>query len=600
MDEDAQSGSDWEGTVELQPFVVAVMSGDAAAIRAFVAGGQDVNEVLTVDLFGDGSDEDLTPLMLAAGSDRGADAETLRLLLELGADPRQQLDEISAIFPACIGLGWDPETGAIRGGDGARLGVLLQAGCPLPDDPDVANRLLCKTAATGDPERVRLLLERGLSPDPYFDPDKAEAEYREVGQLTRKLKEQLAQESGQELEAWVADAKAEMERMEEEDIACLRRAPQWNQIPLFRAAESGSAECVKLLLDAGVDPKQRDSEQQTALFVAATAEVVALLVRTGLSLEDRDRWDDTPLMSAVGDLDGQLLRVRALLEAGADPNATSDHGFTVFMDALAALERNVEVLRLLVDFGAEPYAVTEYGDNAFHAPIDVSFVGDDEENVRPIMSYLKELGVDIEHRNKSGKTPLACAIAEGFEAEVAVLCELGADPNAVCRKHSYSSGGSKYSDEPLLFHAVNGPCARRLEKTEILLRAGADPTAKNSEGHRVLSVAVSDVASDAGEEGYPDAFRSFYETIRAVQPPKGLPEERDAFIAAVTPGIRQAVESWAAKIPADIETDEATDDLDDDLEEHDERAEQLSIIVLLVAYEVWRHHTTSGPASPGQ
>lgn len=600
MDEDAKSGSDRESSIELDPFVEALLSGDEAAIRAFAADGRDVNAVLTVDLFGDGSDEEITPLMLAAGSDRGADAETLRLLLKLGADPRQQLDELSAIFPACIGLGWDPETGTIRGGDAARLGVLLEAGCPLPQDLEDANRLLCKTAATGDPERLGMLLERGLSPKPYFDPDKEEAEYRELNRRSREIRERDTRETGEESEAWIAEAKAEMDRMEEEDIARLRSAPSSSDIPLFRAAESGSAECVKLLLDAGADLEQRDDERQSALFHAASTEVARLLIEAGLSLEDRDCWDHTPLMSALGSLENPLRRVRALLAAGADPNATSDHGFTLFMSAVRSESRSVELLRMLVEHGADPHAVSDYGYNAFHAPIDVSFVGDDIENVRPIMSYIKELGVDIEHRNKSGQTPLAHAIAKGFEAEVSVLCELGADPNAVCSRRRWNGEGYEEVEEPLLLHAVDGPCARSVEKTELLLRAGADPAAKNLEGHTPLSIAVSDVASDAGEEGYREAFRSFFEAIRALRLPEEVPEDRETFITAVSPGIRQTAERWAAKISDDKKSNQEDDSFDDELKGYDERAEQLSIIVLLVVYQVWRHHTKSGPASPGQ
>ncbi|MCC5786161.1 MAG: ankyrin repeat domain-containing protein [Phycisphaerales bacterium] len=585
---------------ELPPFVRALLTGDAVAIRGLVAKGRDPSRPIEVDLDDLDEFEDFTPLMLAAGSDRGADAWTLRLLLELGADPGVLVEGDSAVFAACIGLGWDEEAGRRRGGDAARLGVLLEAGCPLPQDPDDANRLLCKTAATGDPERLGMLLERGLSPEPYFDPDKEEAGYRELSRRIREISEQTAREVGEESEPWIAEAKAEMDRMEEEDIARRRSAPSSYQIPLFRAAESGSAECVKLLLDAGADLEQRDSENRTALFHAASTEVARLLIEAGLPLDDRDRWDSTPLMSALGDLESPLRRVRALLEAGADPNATSDHGFTVFMNALITEERSVELLRLLVEHGADPRAVSDYGFNAFHAVTDVSFVGDDEENVRPIMSYLKELGVDIEHRNKNGQTPLAHAVEEGFVPEVAVLCELGADPNAVCSRRRWNGESHEEVEEPLLFHAVDGPCACSVEKTELLLRSGADPTAKNREGHTPLSIAVSDVASDAGEEGFREAFRSFFEAIRALQPPKELPKQREGFIATVTPGIRQAVERWVEKIPADEESNETVDDLDDDLEGYDERAEQLSIIVLLVAYEVWRHHTESGPAAPGQ
>ncbi|TVS08197.1 MAG: hypothetical protein EA423_01965 [Phycisphaerales bacterium] len=578
---------------ELPPFVLALLTGDAAAIRGLVAKGQDPSRPIEVDLDDLNEFEDFTPLMLAAGSDRGANAETLRLLLQLGADPGVLVEGDSTVIAACIGLGWDEETERRRGGDAARLGVLLEAGCPLPQDPEDANRLLCKTAATGDPERLAMLLERGLSPEPYFDPDKEEAEYLEFSRRIQEIREQTAREVGEESEPWIAEAKAEMDRMEEEDIARRRSAPSSSDIPLFRAAESGSAECVKLLLDAGADPEQRDDERQSALFHATSTEVARLLIEAGLSLEDRDCWDHTPLMSALGSLENPLRRVQALLESGADPNATSDHGFTLFMTAVRSECRSVELLRLLVEHGADPHAVSDYGYNAFHAPIDVSFVGDDEENVRPIMSYLKELGVDIEHRNKNGQTPLAHAVEEGFAPEVTVLCELGADPNAVCPMRHWSGGKWSRIDKPLLIHAVKGSCTRAVKKTESLLRAGADPSVTDHEGYPAIAIAAGKVASDAPAEEYEAAGRAFYEALKEIRVPPDAPKDRDGYVAAVSPAIRQAVERWAEKIPRPKEPAWKRKLPEEYAELPDERDERISVIVLLVAYRVWRNRDAS-------
>ena len=144
-----------------------------------------------------------------------------------------------------------------------------------------------------------------------------------------------------------------------------------------------------------------------------------------LELEARDAHDWTPLTSAV--VDGDVARVTTLLAAGADPNATHDRGFTVLMSAVASMERQVTIVHRLVAAGADPHACSELGWNAFHAAIDVNgSEANAEPSVRSILGVLKDLGVDINHRDRDGVTPLARARAFGTPLEVRVLEELGA------------------------------------------------------------------------------------------------------------------------------------------------------------------------------
>jgi ankyrin repeat protein len=60
--------------------------------------------------------------------------------------------------------------------------------------------------------------------------------------------------------------------------------------------------------------------------------------------------------------DGSLLQVRALLEAGVSPNATSDDGFSALM--WAAARGHVEVVQVLLDHGAERDVLTTKGRTA--------------------------------------------------------------------------------------------------------------------------------------------------------------------------------------------------------------------------------------------
>ena len=104
-------------------------------------------------------------------------------------------------------------------------------------------------------------------------------------------------------------------------------------------------DCVHLLLDAGADVEIRDNQSRTALYYAPSTEVIHFLVERGLSLEHRDSYCWSPLVSAV--TDGELSRVRAFIEARANVNATHDRGYTVFMAATSSMGRDREILETL-------------------------------------------------------------------------------------------------------------------------------------------------------------------------------------------------------------------------------------------------------------
>ncbi len=552
----------------------AARIGDCAEIRRLVAAGERLDATFNTELDPGAYERAATPFMVAAGSSDGANVETLRVLLELGADPKVEIEGRSAATFACQGLAcWHKP-----GGDAARLRFVLQAGCPLPADPEGANRLLCDTAATGDPERVRVLLEHGLNAKGHWDPVVARERHRRTMEhmaQNRASQPDIFASMPEEVRASIAESMKEVEtKIFEQQCS----APWSYEIPLFRAAESGSAECVRLLLAAGADPKARDSSKRTAMYYAGTAEVVRVLMQAGLSLEDTDEFEWSPLVNAVGDGEGSLPRVRALVEAGANVNATYDRGYTVFMSAVGS-GRYPALLRLLVASGADPHAITECGYNAFHAAIDVNGEANAEESVRDTLGYLKELGVNIEHRNKSNQTPLARAIQEGNGIEVRVLCELGADPNAVCPKHECGGESCTRVDLPLLFHAADGIGVHKDVKTEALLRAGANPLTKDADGFTALMHVVASLCRDAAD--YDKSYQAFFKGLGGLRlEGKPMPRTRDEFVAEATPFLRAYVERFAGEIPVSEASEYA----------EQWRKENISCIVSLCAYEGWARH----------
>ena len=446
--------------------------GDAVALRRLAAAGEDLNKAFDMGLDPGAHPWPATPLMVAAGSGEGATVETVRLLLELGADPDVVTHAGSAAVFACVGLGWNYRPG----GDAARLRILLDAGSPLPLAGEKASRLVAQVAARGDPERLSLLLAMGAPARPVFDPASALARHRALQASTRIFREShpdLFANLPESLRASMSEIEAQRERADEERAVS---APSSTEIPLFQAVGSGSEECVRLLLDAGADVHQRDNCRQTALWEAWTEGIATLFVQKGLNIEDRDWLDWTPLMSGLGDLD----KTRALVAAGAEVNATHDNGYTVFMAAVGS-ERNPAVLRFLVASGADPHAVSGLGYNAFHAAIDVNGEANSEESVRATLTYLRSLGVELELRNNRGQTPLARALAQGTAIEVEVLCEIGADVNASGPVLRCGADACETEFAPLLSLAAEAAVDPD-RKVAALLRAGANRASPDAAG----------------------------------------------------------------------------------------------------------------------
>lgn len=437
----------------------AAREGDHASIRRLIQGGAPIDAFFDISLDPGAQNWLATPLMVAAGSGDGATVETVRLLLSLGADPHIEIVGESAATFACHGLGWNYRPG----GDAERLRLLLDAGSLVPLSGPHAVRLVANVADIGDPERLALLLRLGAPATPDWSPS-------------------TGQESLSKVLKAVPHEQHEFVRQHFEDH--IVSAPWPNELPLFQAAASGSVECVRLLLEAGATLHQRDNANETALWHASGEPMVKFLVARGLSLEDRNRFGWTPLMSNVHSPE----RVSALIAAGADINATNDRGYTVFMHAAGSSERNANVLRILAAAGAKPLAVSALGFNAFHAAIDVNGEANEEQSVRSTMTTLKELGVDMNHRNSAGYSPLARAIVDGTAIEVRVLCELGADVNATCPESKCRPDGCSSAESPVLFAAI-AAAVDPDSKLEAILNARALLEIRDADGRTPLAFA---------------------------------------------------------------------------------------------------------------
>ncbi len=155
--------------------------------------------------------------------------------------------------------------------------------------------------------------------------------------------------------------------------------------PLHLAAQVGSVDILRLLLDVGAPVDVGDRDNSTALDVAAQC--------------------------------GQMDAVRLLVEAGADARHRDNNGMTALH--FASYEGHDDAALYLLEHGADPAAATNRGSVALH--------GAALRGSTPTVAVLLEHGVPANARNAGGFTPLLSGTAGQADAElVRLLLEHGA------------------------------------------------------------------------------------------------------------------------------------------------------------------------------
>ena len=197
--------------------------------------------------------------------------------------------------------------------------------------------------------------------------------------------------------------------------------------PLDSAARGRSATLIEILVDAGADPNTPDADGFFPLLHAINRNhvpSVEMLAKKGANLELKTKQGITPLSWALGD--GKYFAAKALIDLGADVNATSGienvTPLMVLATQLAAKTRSgnlaqgpqpLDLARLLVDKGANVNALSKDNVNAVMIAAG--------HNNAPIIGLLAGAGADLEAKSSSGQTALEIATGAGFDAAVGAL-----------------------------------------------------------------------------------------------------------------------------------------------------------------------------------
>ncbi len=430
-------------------FINAVKKGDTEVIQAMLKSKIDINtrkadgttalhyavhrnDVDTVkQLLSKGAKPDaenvygISPMSLACTN---RNSEIVILLLDAGADPNAEKWSGETILMECVRTG---TTGAVA--------ALLKSGAkPNVSENKMGQTPLMWAAAGGYSEITRLLLEHGADVSPKTLPS-------------------------------------------EDRVPNTCRICEWKPSPggftaIMFAARAGDIETARLLLDAGADINEATYEYGNPLVIAAASgheDLAIFLLQSGADHESKDENGVTALHHAhqngLSYMHGitydpsyrirpnnQPELVKALLDAGADPNAKIEKSYLIgpairsscesvsnMVGAtpyfLAAVSADAELLQMLSEYEADATITTDNGNTPLMVAARSSCTGmNQEDNTSPAkraraLEAVKAIlaqGVDVNEANEDGETALHKAAFTGATNVVQFLVENGAEVDA--------------------------------------------------------------------------------------------------------------------------------------------------------------------------
>lgn len=506
------------------PLFEVATEGDLQQFRKLIKAGADVKETLP-----DGT----TLLMTAAENGHN---DIIQELLKLGVDVNQRRqDTFSAFLIACF-LGHDDVVKTL-----AKHGADVNAAYEIASSQGSSGNQTALTvaAARGNCPMCALLLKLGADLDVVSDSGYT------------PLMWSLANGSSEDAAELLLKAGANPDPDAESRIAI-----STSTTPLILASTNGMTAIVKALLKRNVAVDKTDGDGWTALKRASNEgheEVVALLLKASASpnIADREGW--TPLINAAGK--GHLEICKALIKAGADVNATGARGRTPLLQAIGARsdgkaldalkelkrmlsggdddeddddESSLDLIKALLKAGANPNALHD-GASLLSEAIE----NDDEELAKLLKKHgateaasqasrgaasedepeseegkellaaamhadskrLRDLvlaGVDVNYATAQGQTALGFLLAGMHDESNGRMFRRNAEQ---CLDFLLRHGADPGLGDPSPF--VLAAMGRRLHLVQAMLAAGVDINKTIGEGQTALFMSL--LAPDAGQ-----------------------------------------------------------------------------------------------------
>lgn len=236
--------------------------------------------------------------------------------------------------------------------------------------------------------------------------------------------------------------------------------------PIHIAAQQGRCAALRFLCEAGA-AAATDSHGYNAfhwLTLACEPDEPAVILAGFLDINTPGISGRTALHQAV--LNGAAGAAKALLQAGADPDAQDDSGLTPL--ALATQKSANEIMDALCEAGAD----INLPDHCGNAPLDYAIAEGYQVNI----IHLAGKGADFRRPDADGATPLMRLAANGFTSSALYLLSLGADPFATDPAGRNAFDYAKASNHAGTLESMLADAEQRLMQNE--LPAPGEPGAK--------------------------------------------------------------------------------------------------------------------------
>ena len=207
-------------------------------------------------------------------------------------------------------------------------------------------------------------------------------------------------------------------------------------------------------------------------------------------------------------MNADLAKVQQLLASGADAKASS-RGFPVLFRAVQL--GSVDVVKALLDAGADPN--TPRGGMFTATPLFFAAAAKEDAGL-PIVRLLIEKGADVNHRDNFGDTALFPAAASGSAGVIEVLLEAGVDPKIANNRGKTAGDDTRFAFIKQLLRRETIPKADTLYDVSMAAEA---PVAEFVEEHgqdgvvfHYANQAIGHLRS-ALRAGWQDGTAIFYE-----------------------------------------------------------------------------------------
>jgi ankyrin repeat protein len=195
-------------------------------------------------------------------------------------------------------------------------------------------------------------------------------------------------------------------------------SPDARNRQLLRAARSGNAEKIALLVEAGVDLETRDADERSPLLIASTydrVDAARALVSAGADPDALDNRHDTPWL--VTGVTGSVAMAEVILSA--DPDLTIRNRFGGLAHIPASERGHADYVAFVLD--RTDVAVDHVNDLGWTALLEAVVLGRGTEPWQRIVQSLVDHGADPTIADRDGITPIQHARNRGFTEIAQIL-----------------------------------------------------------------------------------------------------------------------------------------------------------------------------------